>query len=100
MKLLLSASALFLLSFGVPSGGAKAQQPPAAAPATCSSQYQDTPATTASLLGSGFNIVAAVQGGVWLQKDREAYFCNSLLVRDGAVICWKVREPVKGQACS
>ena len=47
----------------------------------------------------GFDIKAAVPGGLWVQKDREVYFCNSGRALDNDVLCWRLREPVKGQVC-
>lgn len=77
--------------------GARAQTAPPAA--SCLNQYDETTGrTTAGLLTAGYNIVAAVPGGVWLQKDREAYYCNSARVREGEAICWRLREPSKA-AC-
>ena len=51
------------------------------------------------LISTGFDIKAAVPGGVWLQKDREVYFCNTGRAADGETLCWKLRVPVKGQRC-
>ena len=38
-------------------------------------------------------------GGLWVQKDREVYFCNSGRATDAENLCWRLREPVKGQPC-
>ena len=78
-------------------GGAVAQQ--AAPSKTCVMQYQATEASIASLVGAGHSIVAAVAGGVWLQKEREAHYCTSVRIDEKETICWKVREPLKGQPC-
>ena len=51
------------------------------------------------LISTGFDIKAAIPGGLWLQKDKEVYFCNSGRAADGETLCWKLRIPVKGQAC-
>ena len=87
----------------LPLAFAQAQQaPPAAAkPAqTCQSQHVEAPGTSAaSLIARGFDIKAAVVGGLWIQKDREVYFCNSGRAGDGDTLCWRLREPVKGQPC-
>ena len=53
----------------------------------------------AALITRGFDIKAAVPGGLWVQKDREVYFCNSGRALDNDVLCWRLREPVKGQVC-
>jgi len=87
------------------SGVAFAQQPgdpPSAGskPATCQSQYAEAPAySSALLLSTGFEIKAAIPGGLWLQKQKNVYFCNSGRAVDGEMLCWKLRVPVKGQPC-
>ena len=89
-------------------GAAYAQQPaaqqqaPPQAPAgqTCMSQHVEAPGmSAAALITRGFDIKAAVPGGLWVQKDREVYFCNSGRALDNDVLCWRLREPVKGQVC-
>lgn len=75
------------------------QQAPAA-PTLCMSQHVEAPGVSAAaLITRGFDIKAAVPGGLWVQKDREVYFCNSGRALDNEVLCWRLREPVKGQAC-
>ncbi len=86
------------------SGVAFAQQPggvpSSSKPATCQSQYAEAPAySSALLLSTGFEIKAAVPGGLWLQKQKDVYFCNSGQAADGEMLCWKLRVPVKGQPC-
>jgi hypothetical protein len=87
------------------SGVAFAQQPggppsTGSKPATCQSQYAEAPAySSALLLSTGFEIKAAVPGGLWLQKQKDVYFCNSGRAADGEMLCWKLRVPVKGQPC-
>ena len=88
---------------------AHAQQPPAVqqqappqAPVgpICMSQHVEAPGVSAAaLITRGFDIKAAVPGGLWVQKDREVYFCNSGRALDNDVLCWRLREPVKGQVC-
>jgi hypothetical protein len=90
-------------------GTAHAQQPPAAqqqqqqqAPTAqvCISQHVEAPGVSAAaLINRGYDIKAAVPGGLWVQKDREVYFCNSGRALDNDVLCWRLREPVKGQVC-
>jgi hypothetical protein len=78
------------------------QQAPPQAPAgqTCMSQHVEAPGmSAAALITRGFDIKAAVPGGLWVQKDREVYFCNSGRALDNDVLCWRLREPVKGQVC-
>lgn len=68
--------------------------------ANCVSQYADAPGITpAKLIASGHDIKAGWAGGLWLQKGVDVYFCNSGIVREDAAICWKLREPLKGQPC-
>lgn len=88
-------------------GAAQAQQPAAqqqapspAAGQTCMSQHVEAPGVSAAaLITRGYDIKAAVPGGLWVQKDREVYFCNSGRALDNDVLCWRLREPVKGQVC-
>ena len=88
-------------------GAAHAQQPAAQqqapqAPAgqTCMSQHVEAPGmSAAALITRGYDIKAAVPGGLWVQKEREVYFCNSGRALDNDVLCWRLREPVKGQIC-
>ena len=56
--------------------------------------------SAAGLIGRGFEIKGAVPGGLWVQKDREVYFCNSGRALDADNLCWRLREPVKGQPCT
>ena len=76
-------------------GGAEAQQA-----ATCINQYQEAPGiTAASLIANSFEIKAGWPGGLWLQKGRETFLCNTGRVPDNEPICWTLREPVKGSPC-
>ena len=70
-----------------------------ASAANCISQYEDTALTAASSVAKGYKIEAAVPGGLWLQKDKDLVYCDAGRPRDGAVLCWKLREPVKNQPC-
>jgi hypothetical protein len=80
---------------------AQAQQPAQQAPANaCLSQHVEAPGVSAAaLITRGYDIKAAIPGGLWVQKDREVYFCNSGRALDNEVLCWRLREPVKGQPC-
>jgi hypothetical protein len=80
-----------------------AQAPPQtpASPTNCVSQYEDLAGTSAaSLVTAGYSIAAAVPGGLWLQKGKELAYCNAARAKEGEVLCWKLREPLKGQPCS
>jgi hypothetical protein len=95
-----SLLAILLTSLAIGTAWAQPQQAPQARPPTCVSQYSEAAAMSPGLLiSTGFDIKAAIPGGVWLQKDREVYFCNTGRAADGESLCWKLRVPVKGQAC-
>lgn len=78
---------------------AQQQQAPAGEP-MCMAQHIEAPGVlAAALINRGYDIKAAVPGGPWVQKDREVYFCHSGRALDNDVLCWRLREPVKGQVC-
>jgi hypothetical protein len=88
--LLLAVPLLVLLS-----GGAQAQSAK-----TCVNQYAEASGVTpATLITGGFEIKAATVNGLWLQKSKETYYCNTGRVPDGQSICWTLRVPVTGQPC-
>lgn len=94
--------ALAWLTAGAASAQQPSGQPPAGAakPSTCLSQYSEAPAfSPALLINTGFEIKGSVPGGLWLQKEKEVYFCNSGRAAEGEVLCWKLRIPVRGQPC-
>ena len=92
-------AALALAFVMSPSGGAQAQAP-AQPSKTCINQYQEAAGVTAaSLIAGSFEIKAGWPGGLWLQKGRETYVCNTGRVPDNEPICWTLREPVKGMPC-
>ena len=69
--------------------------------ATCASQHQERlGVATSDLLADGYEVKAAVPGGLWLQKRKDVYYCNSGIVRDDETMCWKIRAPLKGQNCT
>jgi len=68
---------------------------------TCASQHQERPGlSTWDLLADSYEIKAAVPGGVWLQKKKDVFFCNSGVLRDDETMCWKIRAPLRGQNCT
>ena len=69
-------------------------QPPAPAPApSCLTQYTPMPGQSAiTLIRAGYEIKAAVPNGLWLQKDKDLYYCNSGRPIEGDVQCWQMRE--------
>ncbi|WP_425068063.1 hypothetical protein [Reyranella sp.] len=73
----------------------------AAGDSTCASQHQERPGVAAwDLLADGYEVKAAVPGGIWLQKRKDVFYCNSGIVRDDETMCWKIRAPLKGQNCT
>jgi hypothetical protein len=104
-KAILAAAAMLFASPGIVHSQQQATAPsPAAGPApatsaTCISQYEDTALSAASSMAQGYKIEAAVPGGLWLQKETDLLYCNAGRPRDGAVLCWKLREPLKNQPC-
>src|SRR5512145_2533142 len=100
MKALIAIAVVFVL-MGTGHAQQQQQQQPAVqqqAPAgqMCMSQHVEAPGVSAAaLITRGFDIKAAVPGGLWMQKDREVYFCNSGRALDNDVLCWRLREPVK-----
>ncbi|UYN96860.1 MAG: hypothetical protein KIT25_08020 [Enhydrobacter sp.] len=94
-----ASAACAALAFGLASaltGSAFGQQ----AENKCVFQFNDAKGVTAaSLIGSGFDIKAGWPGGLWLQKGKETYFCNPGIAREGAALCWTLREPVTGHPC-
>ena len=68
---------------------------------TCTTQYAaQTDVSAGSLLTQNYQIKAAVPGGLWLQKEKDVFYCNSGIVADGDTMCWKLTGPVRGQVCS
>lgn len=99
---ILSGAALLLggpLGAGAQTAAPSSTATPAQAP-RCVMQYEAAAEhSPASLVKAGYTIVGAVTGGIWLQKDRDVLYCNSGRVPEGEVLCWKLREPLKGQPC-
>jgi len=67
-------------------------QAPAPAP-SCLTQYSPMPGQSAiTMIRAGYDIKAAVPNGLWLQKDKDLYYCNSGRPIEGDVQCWQMRE--------
>ncbi|KAF0102151.1 MAG: hypothetical protein FD144_2586 [Rhodospirillaceae bacterium] len=66
----------------------------AQAPApSCLTQYTPMPGQSAiTIIRAGYEIKAAVPNGLWLQKDKDLYYCNSGRPIEGDVQCWQMRE--------
>ncbi len=116
-KVIVSAVAAAVLSIAayayaqtasIEAGGPQASPQTAAMPhsampgeTTCASQHQEQPGlSTSDLLADSYEIKAAVPGGVWLQKKKDVFYCNSGVTRDDETMCWKIRAPLKGQDCT
>jgi hypothetical protein len=84
-------------------GGAHAQSQPTMPPPAkkaCVNQYSEAPGITpAKLLRDGYEIRAGWPGGLWFQKGKDAYFCNSGRALEGALLCWTLQDPKGGAAC-
>jgi hypothetical protein len=67
-------------------------QAPAPAP-SCLTQYTPMPGQSAiTMIRAGYEIKAAVPNGLWLQKDKDLYYCNSGRPIEGDVQCFQMRE--------
>jgi len=67
-------------------------QAPGQAP-SCLTQYTPMPGQSAiTMIRVGYEIKAAVPNGLWLQKDKDVYYCNSGRPIEGDVQCWQMRE--------
>ncbi|WP_421996469.1 hypothetical protein [Reyranella sp.] len=87
------------------SAAAQGASPPAQAATprdpTCTTQYAaQADVSAGTLVTQNYQIKAAVPGGLWLQKEKDVFYCNSGIVADGDTMCWKLTGPVRGQACS
>ena len=59
----------------------------------CLTQYTPMPAQSAiTMIRAGYEIKAAVPNGLWLQKDKDLYYCNSGRPIEGEAQCWQMRE--------
>ncbi len=45
-----------------------------------------------TMIRVGYEIKAAVPNGLWLQKDKDVYYCNSGRPIEGDAQCWQMRE--------
>jgi len=89
------AFALVLAAAASTAPQAQQTQPPAQpqpAPA-CLTQYTPMPGSSAAaLIAAGHEIKAAVPNGLWLQKDRDVFYCNSGRPTQTDPLCWRLRE--------
>lgn len=73
----------------------------AASPGDCTAQHQKyVGVSTSDLLARDFEIKSAVPGGIWLQKKKEVFYCNSGVTADNDTMCWKITPPVRGLDCN
>ena len=84
------------IAFSQQSPGPKSGQVQAPAPAqtpSCLTQYTPVPGQSAiTMIRAGYEIKAAVPNGLWLQKDKDVYYCNSGRPIEGDAQCWQMRE--------
>lgn len=60
---------------------------------SCLTQYTPTPGQSAiTMINAGYEIKAAVPNGLWLQKDKDVYYCNSGRPVETDAQCWRLRE--------
>ena len=86
---------------GAPQSASMPQSSVMPGEATCASQHQEQPGlSTSDLLADSYEIKAAVPGGVWLQKKKDVFYCNSGVTRDDETMCWRIRAPLRGQNCT
>lgn len=65
-------------------------QPPGS---SCLTQYTPMPGQSAiTMIRAGYEIKAAVPNGLWLQKDKDVYYCSSGRPIEGDVQCWQMRD--------
>lgn len=70
----------------------QAQAPGQVAP-SCLTQYTPTPGQSAiTMIKAGYEIKAAVPNGLWLQKDKDVYYCNSGRPIETDAQCWQLRD--------
>lgn len=71
---------------------ASGQVPGQVAP-SCLTQYTPTPGQSAiTMIKAGYEIKAAVPNGLWLQKDKDVYYCNSGRPIETDAQCWQLRD--------
>ncbi len=71
---------------------AQAQAPGQVAP-SCLTQYTPMPGQSAiTMIKAGYEIKAAVPNGLWLQKDKDVYYCNSGRPIETDAQCWQLRD--------
>ena len=69
------------------------QIPVQAPAASCLTQYTPMPGQSAiTMIRAGYEIKAAVPNGLWLQKEKDVYYCNSGRPIEGDAQCWQMRE--------
>lgn len=86
ITLLLAIAAFMPAQAQQPSGQPAVQQ-------ACLTQYTPMPGrSAAAMIAAGYDIKAAVPNGLWLQKDRDVYYCNSGRPTETDPNCWRLRE--------
>jgi hypothetical protein len=60
---------------------------------SCLTQYTPMPGQSAiTMIRAGYEIKAAVPNGLWLQKEKDVYYCSSGRPIEGDVQCWQMRD--------
>jgi hypothetical protein len=68
-------------------------QPPGQIAPACLTQYTPMPGQSAiTMIKAGYEIKAAVPNGLWLQKDKDVYYCNSGRPIETDAQCWQLRD--------
>ncbi|MFZ5778738.1 MAG: hypothetical protein ACOY4R_00850 [Pseudomonadota bacterium] len=84
----------------VPAQGAQQAQA-AAGSGKCAIQHEAQPGVSAAgLLADNYEIRASVPGGLWLQKQQDAFYCNAGIVAEGDTMCWKLVRPTRTESCT
>jgi|GEM_PF-661658 len=60
---------------------------------SCLTQYTPMPGQSAiTMIRAGYEIKAAVPNGLWLQREKDVYYCSSGRPIEGEVQCWQMRD--------
>ena len=69
--------------------------------AKCAVQHEARPGVSAaSILAEDYEIKSSVPGGLWLQKKKDAFYCNAGLVAEGDTMCWQLVRPMNSESCA
>lgn len=83
------------------SASGEKQAQAAAGGAKCAVQHEAQPGVSAAgLLADNYEIRASVPGGLWLQKQKDAFYCNAGIVAEGDTMCWKLVRLTRTESCT